>query len=73
MSENMVRIQTTINRMKGMTEALESLCDEMMTKNPRLFATLAESPLEDLRRMRDELDQLLEPLKNIPAASASST
>jgi hypothetical protein len=72
LDDNMVRIRVTSNRMKGMAQALESLCDELMTKNPKLFACLAESPLEELRRMVIELDELLEPLKPIPTASASS-
>jgi hypothetical protein len=58
--------------MKLMIEALEDL-GRRLPANPKLYAYLAESPLEDLRRMRDELDQLLEPLKHIPAASTSST
>ncbi len=71
LNENMVRIRVTADRMKGMARALESLCDETLTKNPKLFAYLAESPIEELRRMCNELDELLEPLKHTPAAAAS--
>jgi hypothetical protein len=56
--------------MKLMVEALEDL-GQQLPKNPKLYALLAESPLEDLRRMRDELDELLEPLKHTPATSAT--
>jgi hypothetical protein len=69
--KNMVRIRVTIDRIKGMAKALDSLCDDLMVRNPKLFAILAESPLEELRRMRDELDQLLEPLKHSSEASAT--
>ena len=69
MNENIHRAQVTIRAMKSMITALEDV-GQQLPKNPKLFAFLAESPLEELRRMHDELDQLLEPLKHIPAASA---
>lgn len=71
MNENIHRVQSTIRAMKLMIEALGDL-GQQLPKNPKLYALLAESPLEDLRRMRDELDQLLESLKQVPAASALS-
>jgi hypothetical protein len=70
MNENIHRAQVTIGAMKLMIEALEDV-GQQLPKNPKLYALLAESPIEELRRLRDELDQLLEPLKHIPAASAS--
>lgn len=71
MNENINRAQATIRAMRLMIEALEDV-GQQLPKDPKLFAILAESPLEDLRRLRDELDQLLEPLKQVSAASASS-
>ena len=71
MNEIITRAQATIRAMKLMSEALEDI-GERLPEDPRLYALLAESPLEDLRRMRDELDQHLEQLKHVPAASASS-
>jgi hypothetical protein len=68
MNENICRAQATIRAMRLMVDALEDV-GQQLPKNPKLFALLAESPLEDLRRMHDELDQLLEPLKHIPATS----
>jgi len=72
MNENIVRAQATIQAMKLMIEALEDI-GQRLPANPKLNALLAESPLEDLRRLRDELEQLLEQLKHVPAASAAST
>lgn len=71
MNENMVRIQVTIQQIKRIAEALEGLSDELLVKNPKLFALLAEAPLEDLDRMRTEVEQLLTELKQVAAASAS--
>ena len=72
MNENIHRAQVTIRAMKLMIEALEDI-GQQLPKDPKLYALLAESPLEDLRRMRDELNQYLEQLKHVAAASASST
>lgn len=68
MNENINRAQATIHAMKLMIEALEDV-GQNLPKDPKLFALLAESPLEDLRRLRDEVDQLLEPLKHVAATS----
>ena len=70
MNENIHRAQVTTHAMKSMIAALEDVVQQL-PDNPKLFAFLAESPLEELRRMRDELDQLLEPLKHTPATSAT--
>jgi hypothetical protein len=54
-----------------MSKALESLCEDTMAKNPKLFAYLAEGPIDLIVRMCNELDELLEPLKQAPQASTS--
>jgi hypothetical protein len=56
--------------MKSMMAALEDVVQQL-PKNPKLFALLSESPIEEMRRMCDELDQLLEPLKQTPAKSTT--
>jgi hypothetical protein len=66
MSDILVRANATVQAMKLMINALEDVVQHLPT-DPKLYALLAESPLEDLRRMRDELDELLEPLKHLSA------
>jgi hypothetical protein len=73
LNEKLVRIRVTINRIRGMAKALESECDRLMTKNPKLFALLSEAPIDLIDRMCDELNELLEPLKHDSAASTSTT
>lgn len=63
MNESIHRAQVTIRAMKMMVEALEDL-GQQLPKNPRLYAILAESPMEDLRRLRDELDHHFEQIKH---------
>ena len=68
MKENIHRAQVTAHAMKLMVSALEDVVQQL-PKNPKLFAFLAESPLEELRRMHAEIDQLLEPLKHTSGTS----
>lgn len=71
MNDSVLSAQTTIRAMKLMIEALEDI-GQRLPSNPKLYAMMADSPLEDLRRMRDELDQHLEQLRQATAAPASS-
>jgi hypothetical protein len=71
MNDIVVRANATVQAMKLMIDALEDLVHHLAA-DPKLYALLAESPLEDLRRMRDELDQLLEPLKRTSPSSGTS-
>jgi len=71
MNDNMLRIQVTIQQINRMAAALESLSDEMLQKNPKLFAVMAEAPLDDLDRMLTEVEQRLVEVKQVAATSAS--
>ena len=71
MNDSIHRAQATIGAMKLMVNALEDL-GQNLPKNPKLYAILAESPLEDLRRMRDELDQHLEHVKQASVVSSTT-
>jgi hypothetical protein len=70
MNDCLLRAQVTIGAMKLMVEALEDV-GQQLPRNPTLFSLLAESPLEDLRRMRIELEDHLAALKQVPAVTAS--
>jgi hypothetical protein len=60
MIETPEQVYQAIEQMGRMQRALESLCDEVLTKNPRNFAVLAEGPLEQLRQLHDQLDEYLQ-------------
>ena len=72
MNDSQCRIQATIGAMKLMINALEETGQKLHV-NPRLYAHLAESPIEELRRLNNELDQLLDPLKAVPEVSVSES
>lgn len=71
MNDNILKSQVTIQQMKLLIAALDDL-GQRLPKNPKLYAFMAEAPIDDLTRMLNELDQYLEQLKHVPAASASS-
>ena len=70
MNDSLLRAQVTIGAMKLMVEALEDV-GQQLPHNPKLFSLLAESPLEELRRMSNELNDHIAELKQVPAVSAS--
>ena len=48
----------TVEQLERMTEALAALRRELLPGQPKKFAILAEGPLEDLRRLQRELEEL---------------
>ena len=51
-----------IEQMGRMQRILESYRNEILTKNPRNFALLAEGPLEQLRQMQAQIDEYIQRL-----------
>jgi len=43
-----------------MQRILESYRNELLTKNPRNFALLAEGPLEQLRQLQTQIDEYIQ-------------
>ena len=48
----------TLEQLERMNEALGVLRRELLPAQPRKFAILAEGPLEEMRRLQRELEQL---------------
>jgi hypothetical protein len=60
----------TVEQLEHMSEALASLRRELLPGQPRKFAILAEGPLEDMRRLQREIEQLTaEITASAPAAA----
>lgn len=66
MIETPEQVYQAIEQMGRMQRALESLCDDMLRKNPRNFAVFAEGPLEQLRQLHDQLDEYLQRVQAVP-------
>ena len=48
----------TVEQLERMSEALATLRKELLPGQPKKFAILAESPLEEMRRLQGEIEQL---------------
>ena len=50
-----------------MQRILESFHADLLTKNPRNFAVLAEGPLDEIRRLEAEISSYVDQLEGIDA------
>jgi hypothetical protein len=48
----------TVEQLERLNEALGALRRELLPAQPKKFAILAEGPLEDMRRLQTEIEQL---------------
>lgn len=53
-----ITLAQTLEQLERLNTALASLRRDLLPGQPRKFAILAESPLEDMRRLHVELEQL---------------
>jgi hypothetical protein len=69
MIENTDQLIQAIEQMGRMQRILESYRNELLAKNPRNFALLAEGPLEQLRQLQTQIDEYIQRLEaaEIPA------
>ncbi|MBI5802096.1 MAG: hypothetical protein HZA92_15405 [Verrucomicrobia bacterium] len=63
------RLAKSIEQLQLMNGALEILRNDVLPKNPRMFAVMAEGPLEEIRRLHAEIQQQSEALLTVPAAA----
>ena len=71
MIETPEQLYQAIEQMGLMQRILESYRNEMLTKNPRNFALLAEGPLEQLRQLQKQIDDYLQNLQSAEAPAGS--
>ena len=57
----------TVEMLELMNRSLASLRRECLPSQPRKFAILAEGPLEEIRRLQAEIEQLTAELAAAPA------
>jgi hypothetical protein len=60
------RLRITMQQMERLIRALDDLKENVLPKDPHLFAVMSEGPLEDLGRLRLELEGYVKELT--PAA-----
>src|SRR5438034_3519269 len=69
MIETPEQLNQAIDQMGRMQRILESYRDEILTKNPRNFAVLAEGPLEQIRQLHAQIDGYVRRLEETPKTS----
>jgi len=71
MIKNDAELRQTFEQLERMQRALATLRDDVLPVNPRLFAVMAEGPLDYIREFHDELEAyrltLLETASKQPA------
>ena len=65
MIEDPNQLRVTLQQMGRLLSALEDLKEQVLAKDPRLFAAMAEAPLEDLGRLRQEVESFLDRLRSV--------
>jgi hypothetical protein len=60
MIEDSNQLRVTLQQMTRLLCALDDLKEQVLPKDPQLFAVMAEAPLEDLDRLRQEVEGFLD-------------
>jgi hypothetical protein len=58
MTNNEAILTQTLEQLESMNDTLAALRRQLLPAQPKKFAILAEGPLEDIRRLRDEAERL---------------
>ena len=56
MIQNEAQFQQTLDQLQQMYRALAELREDVLPKNPRTFAVLAEGPLDYIRQFLEDLE-----------------
>ena len=65
MIEDPKQLRVTLEQMQRLLCALDDLKEEVLAKDPQLFAVMAEAPLEDLDRLRQEVQGFIDQLQPV--------
>ena len=68
MIETIEQLGQAIEQMGRMQRILESYRTEVLVKNPRNFAMLAEGPLEQLRQLQAQVEEYVQQWETVGSA-----
>ena len=68
MIETTEQLYQAIEQMGRMQRILESYRADILPKNPRNFAIVAEGPLDEIRKLQAEIDDYVNRLEQVSAA-----
>jgi hypothetical protein len=69
MNKNEAILTQTVEQLEKLNESLSSLRRELLPAQPKKFSILAEGPLEDMRRLQEEIGRLTANIATTPAAA----
>ena len=69
MNNNEAILTQTVEQLEQLNEALASLRRQFLPGQAKKFALLAEGPLEDMRRLHEEIGQLTTAIVTAPASA----
>ena len=62
------QLQQAIEQIERLYEGLDALRADVLPKNARNFAILAEGPLDEIRKLQTEIDGYISRLERVGAA-----
>jgi hypothetical protein len=68
MIQNDGQLQQAIEQIERLYEGLDALRGDILPKNPRNFAILAEGPLDEIRKLQSELSEYISSLEHAKVA-----
>ena len=63
------QLQQAIEQIQGLCQALDSLRRDILPKNPRNFAIMAEGPVDEIRKLQADIDAYLTRLEAVGATA----
>ena len=67
MIETPEQVYQAIEQMGRMQRVLESFHRDILPKNPRNFSVFAEGPLDEIRKLQQEIDEYITRVQQVPA------
>ena len=61
------QLQQAIEQIELLYQGLNVLRADILPKNPRNFAVLAEGPLDEIRKLQTDIDRYIRRLEHVPA------
>ena len=68
MIENDRQLQQSIEQIERLYQGLDALRGDVLPKNPRNFAVLAEGPLDEIHKLQSEIDKYVAGIEQVSAA-----
>jgi hypothetical protein len=67
MITNEAQLQQAIEQIQRLCHALDSLRTDILPKNPRNFAIMAEGPVDEIRKLQADIDAYINRLEAVDA------